>query len=51
MARLDAALVDFTHRAAGRELKWDLAAAGWTLDYLGHIPDRERREVVSRLMK
>lgn len=47
---IDAALEDFDHAAARRELKWDLARAGWIRDYLHHIPDSEGRKLVSRLL-
>jgi 4-aminobutyrate aminotransferase-like enzyme/Ser/Thr protein kinase RdoA (MazF antagonist) len=49
MGRLDAALADFVHPAAERELKWDLARAGWIRGYLRHVRDSERRKLVERL--
>lgn len=50
MGRVDAALADFAHPAARRELKWDLARAGWIRDYLHYIRDPDRRNLVGRLM-
>jgi 4-aminobutyrate aminotransferase-like enzyme/Ser/Thr protein kinase RdoA (MazF antagonist) len=50
LGRLDAALADFAHPAARRELKWDLARAGWIRDYLGYIADPARRALVERFL-
>jgi len=50
MGRLDVALADFSHPAAQRELKWDLAAAGWIREYLGYIQSPERRSLVERFL-
>jgi 4-aminobutyrate aminotransferase-like enzyme/Ser/Thr protein kinase RdoA (MazF antagonist) len=50
MGRLDAALADFTHPAAQRELKWDLASAGWIRDYVNYIQDPVRRRLVDRFL-
>jgi Ser/Thr protein kinase RdoA (MazF antagonist) len=51
MGRLDAALADFVHPAARRELKWDLARAGWIRDYVHHIPEPERHALVDRFLE
>jgi 4-aminobutyrate aminotransferase-like enzyme/Ser/Thr protein kinase RdoA (MazF antagonist) len=48
LGEIDAALADFSHPAAHRELKWDLARAGWIRDYLQHIGDPRRRALVER---
>ncbi len=45
---MDVALADFSHPAAQRELKWDLARSGWIRDYLHHIADLKRRALVER---
>jgi 4-aminobutyrate aminotransferase-like enzyme/Ser/Thr protein kinase RdoA (MazF antagonist) len=50
MGTFDAALADFSHPAADRELKWDLAAADWIVDYLGHVEDGPRRTLVETVM-
>src|SRR5882762_8885009 len=39
LGEMDAALADFTHDAAGRELKWDLTRAGWIRAHLHLIHD------------
>jgi 4-aminobutyrate aminotransferase-like enzyme/Ser/Thr protein kinase RdoA (MazF antagonist) len=50
LGTLDGALRDFTHPAARRELKWDLARAAWIRDYLPHIAQPERRALVERFL-
>ena len=47
---MDAALADFSHPAAHRELKWDLSRAGWIRGYLQHISDPARRALVERFL-
>ena len=51
MGCLDAALADFNHPAADRELKWDLARMAWTRDHLDCIQDRERRKLVEGFLR
>lgn len=51
LGRIDAALVDFQHPAAGRELKWDLKRAGWIREYLSCISDSRRREAVEHFLR
>jgi 4-aminobutyrate aminotransferase-like enzyme/Ser/Thr protein kinase RdoA (MazF antagonist) len=48
LGEMDAALADFSHPAAHRELKWDLARSGWIRDYLRYIDDSSRRALVER---
>jgi 4-aminobutyrate aminotransferase-like enzyme/Ser/Thr protein kinase RdoA (MazF antagonist) len=50
LGEMDAALENFSHPAAHRELKWDLACAGWIQDYLHHIGDPGRRAIVERFL-
>jgi len=50
LGEMDAALRGFSHPAAHRELKWDLARAGWIRDYLTHIEDLARRALVERFL-
>jgi 4-aminobutyrate aminotransferase-like enzyme/Ser/Thr protein kinase RdoA (MazF antagonist) len=50
LGRLAAALADFDHPAARRELKWDLMRATWIRDYLAHIDDPSRRALVERFL-
>jgi 4-aminobutyrate aminotransferase-like enzyme/Ser/Thr protein kinase RdoA (MazF antagonist) len=51
LGEMDAALVDFTHPAAHRELKWDLSRASWIRDYLQHIEGSKRRLLVERFLR
>ena len=50
LGQLDAALRDFSHPAVHRELKWDLARAGWIRDYLHHIGDSAQRALVEKFL-
>ncbi|WP_420643835.1 aminotransferase class III-fold pyridoxal phosphate-dependent enzyme [Candidatus Leptofilum sp.] len=50
LGQLDAALADFDHPAAHRELKWDLKLAGFIVDYLQFIPDTTQREMVGAFL-
>ncbi len=47
---IDQALQDFSHPASTRELKWDLARAGWIRDYFQHINQPARRDIVHRFL-
>ena len=40
LGHIDAALENFSHPYADRELKWDLMRAAWIRDYLEHVPRR-----------
>ena len=50
LGEMDRALQDFSHPAAKRELKWDLAHASWIRGYLSHVEDRSRRAMVERVL-
>jgi 4-aminobutyrate aminotransferase-like enzyme/Ser/Thr protein kinase RdoA (MazF antagonist) len=50
LGEMDAALADFSHPAAHRELKWDLARSSWIRDYLRYIGDSSRRALVERFL-
>jgi len=50
LGEMDAALEDFSHPSVQRELKWDLARAGWIRDYLHHVSDATRRALVERFL-
>ncbi len=50
LGEVDAALADFSHAAAGRELKWDLARAGWIRAHLHHIRDASQRALVEKFL-
>jgi 4-aminobutyrate aminotransferase-like enzyme/Ser/Thr protein kinase RdoA (MazF antagonist) len=48
LGQIDRVLIDFSHPAAGRELKWDLAHAGWIRQHLGCVEDPARRALAER---
>jgi 4-aminobutyrate aminotransferase-like enzyme/Ser/Thr protein kinase RdoA (MazF antagonist) len=50
LGEMDAALADFSHPAAQRELKWDLGRSSWIRDYLRYIDDSSRRALVERFL-
>ena len=50
LGEMDAALAEFTHPAARRELKWDLARAGWIRTHLHRIEDVAHRELVEKVL-
>src|SRR5712691_11358655 len=50
LGEMDAALQSFAHSAAHRELKWDSSRVGWIRDYVKHIADSKRREVVEKFL-
>ena len=51
LGQIDLALQDFSHPAATRPLKWDLAQAGWIREYLFHIEDPSRRAMVQQVLE
>jgi 4-aminobutyrate aminotransferase-like enzyme/Ser/Thr protein kinase RdoA (MazF antagonist) len=51
LGELDAALADFSHPAAHRELKWDLSRAQWIRSHLRCIADAKRRALVERFIQ
>ena len=51
LAQFDKALLDFEHKAAKRELKWDLAKAEWIQQHLEAIADASRREQVEQILQ
>jgi 4-aminobutyrate aminotransferase-like enzyme/Ser/Thr protein kinase RdoA (MazF antagonist) len=46
LGEMDAALSDFSHAAAQRELKWDSSRATWIREHLQKIADPQRRVLV-----
>ncbi len=50
LGQVDAALADFAHPAAAREMKWDLARAAWVKEYIHCIEDDARRKLIERLL-
>ncbi len=50
LGEIDLALQNISHPAAGRELKWDLAHAGWIREYLSYIADPSGRAIVEEVL-
>ena len=50
LAEMDLALVNFSHPAARRFLKWDLSRSNWARDYLACIPDADRRALAKKFL-
>ena len=50
LGRMDEALLDFTHEAARRELKWDLTRAGWIQGSLDAVLGADRRALVEHFL-
>src|SRR5216684_2427667 len=50
LGAMDAALADFAHPAARRELKWDLARAGWIRQHLSLLRDASQRALVEKFL-
>jgi 4-aminobutyrate aminotransferase-like enzyme/Ser/Thr protein kinase RdoA (MazF antagonist) len=50
LGEIDLALLDFTHSATQRFLKWDVSRSNWARDYLGHIPSAERRALAKKFL-
>ena len=51
LGAMTAGLADFAHPGADRELKWDLARAGWIAAHLDAIRDSGRRELVAATLR
>jgi 4-aminobutyrate aminotransferase-like enzyme/Ser/Thr protein kinase RdoA (MazF antagonist) len=51
LGEMNVALEDFEHPAAHRELKWDLASAGWIREELDRIESSPRRALVETFLK
>ena len=50
LGQMDAALGDFSHAVAKRELKWDLTRAGWIRGHLHVIRDAAQRGLVEKFL-
>jgi 4-aminobutyrate aminotransferase-like enzyme/Ser/Thr protein kinase RdoA (MazF antagonist) len=50
LGEMDTALRDFSHVSTQRDLKWDLARAGWIRDYLRYIGDKTKRGLVEKFL-
>ncbi len=51
LAEIDVALLDFSHPATKRELKWDITRSLWARDFLGHIKNGERRQLAGNFLR
>lgn len=51
LGEMDAGLQSFSHPAAERELKWDLARAEWIGEYLRHISNETQRKLVQSVLE
>ena len=50
LGEMDTALRDFSHASTQRDLKWDLARAGWIRDYLKYIGEARKRALVEKFL-
>jgi len=50
LAEIDSALLDFSHPATDRELKWDLSRSLWAREYLPQIADARRRALAAKFL-
>ena len=50
LAEIDSALLDFSHPAADRELKWDLSRSLWARAYLAHVQNPQRRALAEQFL-
>lgn len=48
LGTVDRALLDFSHPAAERELRWDPRRSAWIREYLDYVQDPARRALVER---
>src|SRR5450432_363367 len=50
LREMDAALLDFSHPAAQRELKWDITRSLWARDFLSYLKDNSRRTLADKFL-
>jgi 4-aminobutyrate aminotransferase-like enzyme/Ser/Thr protein kinase RdoA (MazF antagonist) len=50
LAEVDAALLDFSHSAANRILKWDLSRSHWAFEKISFIADPQRRALAEHFL-
>jgi 4-aminobutyrate aminotransferase-like enzyme/Ser/Thr protein kinase RdoA (MazF antagonist) len=50
LGEIDAALADFSHPAAHRELKWDSARSAWIREFIPRLEDQRRRKLVEHFL-
>ncbi len=51
LGEMDRALLDFSHPATKRELKWDITRSLWVRNFLGHVKDSRRRELAEKFLQ
>ena len=51
LGQIDHALQDFSHPAAARPLKWDLAQAEWIREYISLVEDSSHRAMVEQVLE
>jgi 4-aminobutyrate aminotransferase-like enzyme/Ser/Thr protein kinase RdoA (MazF antagonist) len=51
LAQIDSALLDFTHPATDRQLKWDISGSLWAREYLCFVPQGYRRELAAQFLQ
>jgi 4-aminobutyrate aminotransferase-like enzyme/Ser/Thr protein kinase RdoA (MazF antagonist) len=50
LAEIDTILLDFSHPATQRELKWDLSRSLWARQYVRHIQDERRHALAEQFL-
>jgi len=50
LGEMDSALLDFSHPATSRQLKWDLSRSLWARDYLSYIQSPKRRALARQFL-
>jgi 4-aminobutyrate aminotransferase-like enzyme/Ser/Thr protein kinase RdoA (MazF antagonist)/murein DD-endopeptidase MepM/ murein hydrolase activator NlpD len=50
LGELDSALLDFSHPAATRDLKWDISRSLWARDFLQYIREPQRRHLAAQFL-
>lgn len=50
LAEIDKTLLDFSHPATERELKWDLSRSLWAREYINHIKDQPQRALAQHFL-
>jgi 4-aminobutyrate aminotransferase-like enzyme/Ser/Thr protein kinase RdoA (MazF antagonist) len=50
LAEIDSALLDFSHPATQRELKWDLSRSLWAREFVRYIRDDHRRALADQFL-
>jgi 4-aminobutyrate aminotransferase-like enzyme/Ser/Thr protein kinase RdoA (MazF antagonist) len=51
LGKIDSALLDFSHPATQRDLKWDITRSLWARDFLNHVKDIHRRELAEKFLR